>query len=398
MKNKIDKSAKALMACDLTNSVVSLFGETFLVAYFLQISNENIVQVSIYYIILYALLALGSFLLGNMMKSKPQKRVIIYRFGIIIKSIYILLLILFKEKISQCFIVVAIFYGIAESLYWSTHDVMNMEIVDNNNRRNYMTTKRILSNLIHIIVPIILGTSIELTSFTNISIYVFVLTLFQIIISLYIDVNKFEIKEKEEKYSLKNFMNELSIVQKEKLNKVYKLSFLYGVMMDTIRVLVIIITIMTFKTSLNLGILTTIFSICTMISLYVFNKFYQKKYLKSLLIFCSVPVVLGVIGLLLNINKTTLILYNFTYSITVYILEVMFKIKSDNIVKECNIEKWIVEYHTFIDFFMELGRIIGFLLMLIIGLLNNIIYFKILLLIVTVSIPLYAITMYRVEK
>lgn len=29
---KIDKSAKALMTCDLTNSIVSLFGETFLVA------------------------------------------------------------------------------------------------------------------------------------------------------------------------------------------------------------------------------------------------------------------------------------------------------------------------------------------------------------------------------
>ena len=47
---------------------------------------------------------------------------------------------------------------------------------------------------------------------------------------------------------------------------------------------------------------------------------------------------------------------------------------------------------------MELGRIIGFLLMLIIGLLNNIIYFKALLLIVTVSIPIYAKTMYKIEK
>lgn len=394
----LNKSSKALMICDLTNSIVSLFGETFLIAYFLQISNENIVQVSMFYMILYSLLAFGSFALGNIMKSNPFKRVIIYRFGIIIKSIYILLIVLFKEKISEYFIFVAIFYGIAESLYWSAHDVMNMEIVDNNNRRNYMTTKRILSKLINIIVPIILGTSIELKSFTSISIYIFVLTLFQIVISLCIDVNKFEIRGKKEEYSLKSFMKELSISQKEKLKKVYKLSFLYGVMMDTIRVLVIIVTIMTFKTSLNLGILTTIFSICTMMALYIFNKFYKNKYLKPLLICCSVPAVLGVVGLLLNINKTTLIIYNFTYSITVYILEVMFKIKTDNIVKEYNIEKWIVEYHTYIDFFMESGRIIGFLLMLIIGLLNNIIYFKILLLIVTISIPIYAVTMYKVEK
>lgn len=398
MKNKLDKSAKSLMACDLTNSVVNLFGETFLIAYFLQISNENIIQVSIFYIILYALLGIGSILLGNIIKSKPQRRVTIYRFGIIVKSIYILLIVLFKEIISQYFIVFAIFYGIAEALYWSTHDVMNTEIVENENRKKYMTMKRILNKLIHIVIPIILGTSIELTSFTNISIYIFVLTLAQIIMSLHIDTNKFRIQGKKEKYSLKKYINNLSIEQKEKLNKIYKLAFLYGIMMDTIRVLVIIITIMTFKTSLNLGILTTIFSIFSMISLYLFNKLYQKKYSKKLLIFCATLVVLGVVCLVIDINKTTLIIYNFAYNITIYILEVMFKIKADDVVTEYNIEKWIVEYHTFTEGFMEIGRITGFSLMLIIGLLNNIFYFKLLLLIVTICIPIYAVTMYKVEN
>lgn len=89
MKSKFDKSSRALMSCDLINSIVNLFGETFLVAYFLQISNENILQVSVYYIITYAILGLGNILLGNVMKKNPHKRVIIYRFGIIVKSIYI---------------------------------------------------------------------------------------------------------------------------------------------------------------------------------------------------------------------------------------------------------------------------------------------------------------------
>lgn len=398
MKSKLDKSAKSLMACDLTNSVINLFGETFLVAYFLQISNENIIQVSIFYIILYALLGIGSILLGNIIKSKPQKRVVIYRFGIIVKSIYILLIVLFKEEIRQYFIVFAIFYGIAETLYWSTHDVMNTEIVGNENRKKYMTTKRMLSKLIHILIPIILGTSIELTSFTNMSIYIFVLALVQIIISLHIDINKFGTQGKKEKYSLKKYISNLSIEQKEKLNKIYKLAFLYGIMMDTIRVLVVIITIMTFKTSLNLGILTTVFSIFSMISLYLFNKLYQRKYSKKLLTFCATLVVLGVICLIVDINKTTFIIYNFTYNITIYILEVMFKIKADDVVKEYNIEKWIVEYHTFTEGFMEIGRITGFFLMLIAGLLNEIFYFKLLLLIVTICIPIYAIIMYNVEK
>lgn len=398
MKTKLDRSAKSLMACDLTNNIINLFGETFLVAYFLQISNENIIQVSTFYIILYLILGVGSILLGNIIKSKPKKRVLIYRFGIIIKSIYILLIILFKNKISHCFIIFAIFYGIAEALYWSTHDVMNIQIVDNENRKKYMTTKRILSKFINILVPIILGTSIELTSFGNIAIYIFVLTLFQIIMSLQIDTNKFVINDKIQKYSLKDYTTYLSNEQKENINKVYELAFLYGIMMDTIRVLVVVITIMTFKTSFNFGILTTIFSVFSMISLYLFNKLYQKKYAKRLLLFCATLVVLGVLGLILNINKTTLIIYNFTYSITVYILEVMFKIKADDIVKENNIEKWLVEYHTFTEGFMEIGRIIGFILMLLVGLLNNVIYFKLLLLIVTISIPIYARIMYKLEK
>ncbi len=76
----------------------------------------------------------------------------------------------------------------------------------------------------------------------------------------------------------------------------------------------------------------------------------------------------------------------------------MFKIKSENIVKEYKIEKWIIEYHIFIDIFMETGRIFGFLLMLIVGLLNNVIYFKLLLSIVTIFIPIYAKIMYNLEK
>lgn len=398
MKDKIDKSAKSLMVCDLTNSIVSLFGETFLVAYFLQISNENIIQISTYYIILYTLLGLGNILLGNIMKSKPQKRVIIYRFGIITKSISILFIVLFKESIRQYFVIFAILYGIAEALYWSTHDVMNIEIVDNCNRKKYMTTKRILGKIINIVIPILLGTSIELTSFLNIAIYIFLLTILQIIISFFIDTNKFKTESSKQKYSLKHYRKNLSSEQKVKLSKMYKLAFLYGIIMDTIRVLVVIITIMTFKSSLNLGILTTIFSICSMVSLYLFNKLYKKNYAKLLLSFCAIIVVLGVLGLLFHISKSTLILYNFTYSITIFILEVMFKIKADDIVKEYHIEKWIIEYHTFIEGFMDIGRITGFLSMLVIGLLNNIIYFKLLLLIVTICIPIYSKIMYDIEK
>lgn len=43
----------------------------------------------------------------------------------------------------------------------------------------------------------------------------------------------------------------------------------------------------------------------------------------------------------------------------------MFKIKQGNIVNENNIQNWLVEYHTIIEAIMDIGRIFGFLLLLI---------------------------------
>ncbi|MCI8352652.1 MAG: hypothetical protein HFJ58_03450 [Clostridia bacterium] len=397
MNNKLNTSAKALIACDLINDVVKLFGDTFLVAYFLQVSNENIIQVSLYYIIVYALLGMGHILLGKNLKKHIKGRINIYRIGVIVKSIFVLLMVLLKNNIQSYYIGIAIFYGISEALYWSAHGLMNIEVVENSSRQKYTVISRILSKTLSVILPIILGTTIELTSFTNIAIYVFALTIIQITMSFLIDSNKFDSQGKSEKYSLKKFIKSLSGSQKEKVKNITRLAFLYGLMMDTIRVLIVVITIMTFKTSIDLGILTTLFSICSMFSLFLFNRFYNKKHAKGLLSYCAIVALIGVIGLLINISKETLVIYNFTYSITVYILEIMYKINLGNIVNENNIQQWLVEYHTILEAVMDIGRIVGFLLLLITGLLNNIIYFKILLLVVTISIPLYAIIMYNLE-
>ena len=56
MENKIGKNAKLLIASDLIYTLTSVFIETFLVAYFLKVTNENITTISIYYILIYTLL------------------------------------------------------------------------------------------------------------------------------------------------------------------------------------------------------------------------------------------------------------------------------------------------------------------------------------------------------
>ena len=387
MGSKIGKNAKLLIASDLIYSLTAVFIETFLVAYLLNITNENITTISIYYIIIYSLLSLGNILIGKVIKKYPSKNKQILSLGIVSRALFILFIVILSEKIATNFILIAIIYAFSETLYWCAHELIYIDVTNNNNRKKYMSIKKISSKILNIISPIILGTSIGLYSFTKIAIYIFMLSVIQILITLFI---KTETKnDKNEKYDLKKFIKNIKDNNLKKIKKYGLSGIAYGIVESSISTLIIIITIMTFKTSLNLGILTTIFSICSMLSLMLYNKFYNKNNAKFILIFCSIIVVVGVVGLLINISKTSLVIYNFCYVITFCIFDVVYNTRKGDLVKECKIEKYREEYIGYTSISIGSGRIIGYILMLIVSFTNNIIYFKILLAIVTLFAPIY---------
>lgn len=397
MSQKISKDAKILMIIDWIYSIIGLFSSTFLVAYFLKITNESILQISIYYIISFSVLGIGQLLLGKAVKTKQFIKTKLLSVGIVIKAVFILAIATLREKISIYFPVVAILYGVAEMFFWSSHEVIQIEVTTNNNRKRFMSIKKIIGKLIGIIAPIILGSSIELYSFSKIAIYVFALSLIQIVLSFSIKTTN-TIKNSIEEYSIKKFKKSLNAIQREKINKYKKSIIAYGIIESSVSTLVTIITIMTFKTSLNLGILTSVFSVFSMISLYLYNKYYTSKNAKFILYLCSGLIVLGVVGLIFDINKVTLVIFKLFYGTNIVVLDVIYNTKKGNMVKECNIEKWKVEWVIYSDLFITLGRVIGYVLMLIAGILNNILIFKILLTIVTLFAPVYAKLMYKVEK
>lgn len=396
-KNKICKSAQLLMSSDLIYTLTSLFVKTFLVAYFLKVTNDSIIQISIYYIIMYTLSGIGKILIGKVVKNNPKHRTKVLSMGIVLRAVFILFIVILKENIATYFPIVAILYGISEVFYWVSHEVLYIDLTTNENRKSYMSIKTILGKMINIIAPIILGSSIELYSFTKIAVYIFVLSVIQIIIALQIKTDKNETLITH-KYSIKTFLHVLNDSRKIKINKYTKSAIAYGVIESSMQTLVVIITIMTFKTSFNLGILTSIFSICSMIAMYLYKKFYNRNNSKFILYLCSTLIVIGVIGLVFDINKITLIIYNFLYTISICILGVIYDTKKGDLVKECNIEEWKVEWVTYVVSFMHLGRISGYILMLIAGLFNNIMIFRILLILVTLFAPICTKLMYDVEK
>ena len=396
---KLNKSAKCLIMSDLIYTITALFAETFLVAYFLKITNENIVQIALYYIIVKSLMGIGLILMGNFIKGKPNIRTKILSLGIVVRAIFILFIVILGNKLSNYFVIVAIFCGISETLYWSTHELIFIDVTSNENRKDYMSIKKILSTITKIVAPLVLGSTIELYSFTKIAIYIFVLSVIQIIISLQIKPNELNTtKEQNDKYDIKAYIKEIMKNRNSKVNAYYRSNLIYGIIEDPMSTLVTIITVMTFKTSLNLGILTTIFSIFSIISLYLYKKYYNKNNSKIIRSICSILIFIGAVGLVIDIGKSTLIIYNFACTVSLCIFDVIFNTQKGNLIKECNIENRNVEHVMLNGLLTDISRVIGFCLILIAGLINNMIAFKILLLIIALCVPVYSKLISNLEK
>ena len=194
-----------------------------------------------------------------------------------------------------------------------------------------MATKKIASTIVHIVALIILGSAIELYSFTKIAIYVFALSIIQIILSLQIKIDS-KVNIETTKFSIKNYIDTIKSKKDLKVHKYYKSNLLYGMVEDPMKTLVTIITIMTFKTSLNLGILTTIFSIFQIAIMYLYKKFYNKNNARYILFEVSSLIFIGAMGLIIDIGKITLIIYNFACATGLCIFEVIYNTQKGDLI------------------------------------------------------------------
>lgn len=388
---KLDVSAKSLMTCEIINSIIDLFLNTFLVAYLLNITNENICSVAIYYGIDYAVTGICMYIIGYFLKKYNMAN--IYRIGILGKCIFVILIVFLRERIQNFLIPISIILGIAETIYWSACDNMVGLVTNEKNIKKYTTNKKIIRTFTKIIMPIVLGTSIELLSFYRVSTYVMILTFVQVILSFLIKIQN----QDYTKFNLKMFIKNINIKNNKRLKIVYKSSILYGVLLNLIPTLVTIIIIMTYKTNFKLGFLNTIFAICSMVTLFIFQKINSIKFQKNVLIVGSIISLISVISLIINLDKTEIVIYNLISASFILILEVLFNIERFNNKENGISNEYCVENQTFINIIMQIGRIVGYGLLFVIGLSNNIVYFKILLLITTIIIPIYSYYMYQLH-
>lgn len=390
--NKIKKNRNiiGLTGCCLINNILYMFLNTFMVAYFITLTNYDYRLISIYYALSFVGILSTFLVCAKTIKNKRQLG--IFRSGIVLYCVYILIIALLKEKIITYYALLGFFYGIVQGLFWvAGHTLINE--YTSNVENSFISIKSILSKILKIFFPLIFGVSIELTSFSYIARIVLILSLIQFSFSLLIK-DKEKINKKE--YNLKEFIN--YIKDNKKFKSVYKLSMCDGIVHYLLETLITILIVMTFKTTISLGILTTIFSICSMISVYIFQ--YKLKSNKKILKVCCIAMIISVSLLLLDINKVSIIIYNLCNSLFLVLLMNTAETKSYSIINEDKkvVEDYIVEHQITYQIALNISRISAYIILFIASLFNNMIVFKTLLFLITIVIVIYARLMISLDK
>lgn len=389
-EEKLSKSAIGIMGSLLINNVLYMFVNTFMVAYFITLTNYDYKQISIYYALSFIAILLTFLTFGRIIKNKNQ--VWVFRSGIIAYCLYILMLAFLKEKIVTYFAPLGFFYGIVQGLIWvAAHTLVNEHTQNNTNK--FISFKSIISKILKIFFPIVFGVSIELTSFSYVSKIVILLSITQFIFSLFIEDKA---KTYDKKYNLKEYIN--LIKNNDKFKTVYKLCICDGIVNYLLETLIVILTVMTFKTTISLGVITTITAICSILSVYIFQ--YKLKSNWKILKICNIMMISSVLLLLINISKPTIIIYNICTAIFLVILSNTGDTKRYEIVSENEIvvKDYIVEHQVVCEVILNITRIIAYILLFVISLFNNIILFKILLLLVTIVILIYSKLLIKLKK
>lgn len=378
---KLSTIAKVLIMDQSLGKIISIFLNTFLAAYFYKITEQNILYLSIYNIIGWIIATIGAFWVANIIKRKNKVK--LYRFGTIIKSIYIFIIMILGEKIVNYIYLIGIMYGISTATTGFPYNMIESESVSSRERSKYIGYATVATEIISLIIPILLGAYITFKSYQIAAILIFVFSILKVILSFKIK----NINVQNDKVNLKEFYN---IFKKDStLKKLYAIEFfkginIYGVMSLVVSLLIIYQT----NNELELGSWTSLFSLSTIISMYLFGKYYKKSKKKILFVYSSIAMFISFIAIMYKLNMVSVIIYNIFYYV---FMNIIFKITEVNLFDYSNKEpfktKINTEYFIFRELFLNIGRILGYTVLLIfVGLTQNLANLNILFILIMFSI------------
>lgn len=346
---------KVLFSLRTLKNILTNFVDSFLVLYFLDVSDSNILPLGIYKLV--AIIAIYSviFLARNFAKSKHRANLM--RIGILLDFVYFLTIILLKDKVVDYIYLVGLLYGLEEGFYFSVYNILESDGITNEERAKFAGTYTATESILSILFPLIFGSLIYATGFLKSLIAVFIIVIIRIILS-------FKYKDTNVPKSNKTNMKEYFQLTKEdkKFKQMYIVEFFNGLVYSeaAFSYIVTIYIIKVFSNSFSLGVFTSIFSIITFIIGILFAKFIKKEHYAKAIKISMIFTIVSLVFMIFNCNLVTIVLFNLFQTISKKLKNLITGNNQANLSNDSKIQKeYKTEYWLANETSLVIGRIIS---------------------------------------
>lgn len=357
---------KAFTLINILRNVVTIYFDTFFAIYFFNLTNYEVLPLAKYYVVVYASLLFGFWLLKNTIKK--NNKVPFYRIGISLTALYLALIMLLKEKIVDYIFIVAFIKGLGEGFYYYPRNVLNASKINNKSRRKYDGIINSINQISSIIIPLLLGILLTFFDYITIGKVVFVLMIIIFILSFFV----------KEEFSNDRPMEVIKFFNKIKNNKkvveILLIQFFKGftVTSGVVMAVMTIYKILYFKSNLMIGSLNSILGLLTFITCLLYASKTKKTFYRPLILITSIILSICLIILGLNPNNIVFIVYLVIYATGIKIITLL----ADTLIANKTNDLLIIfnkeEYHLILETVLGISRIGGYLVLLIIGLIGEI--------------------------
>ena len=397
MKRELNRNQTALLSVHMLRMVLELFTSTFLTSHIIALNPDNIfgsglINVAVLYISQYIAYILVYII--NSYFVDRSNRTVFLRIGIFVNTCFLIAIVLWGEIIAHWIVLAGAICGISNAFYYSSFNVMKNELVDRIYMKKFSILTTIITNLINIVVPTVLGLLIDVSSYSTIAIYIVIMTAIQFVISLFIKYKKRD----DSKLEMRKYLKYLK-ENPDARNKV-KYTYYNGLMAGiktTYKVVIIILTIFAFKTNLSLGILSSVFSLITIGLLILYRKAEEKPKTKKLLIYLTVgtlPLISCIIFMIFT-NQITFVILNCFLTIAIYFSDYFGDAERDAIIKHLGLYEFIAEHNVIIDTLKYTVSTLVYVVFILIASFESITVFNTLLLIMIAVCPFKFYMMYK---
>ena len=373
-ESKNNSAFNCLLTTHTLNSIISLFVTTFLIAHIYSFNGNTydyLFNVAIFNIVYYV--GYAFFYVPITKIVDKTNRVIMYKIGIIIKTLLVISFIFFGESLAKLLVVAGLMNALGDGFYYASYNVLRQEMVSRKQSSSYASVFYILYKLVEVICPVILGALIDKITYSYTAIIVLVVCIAQIIVSSFV-------KSKRPEGSHFNLKEYFQILKSrpdvnKKIGFMYLIGTIYGASY-LITALMNVCVMLEYGTNFSLGVITSIFSVGTILVIILMSKFTKPGKRSWLFIICGILPILASIAFVVDINQVTIIILNGIVMLTAIVFKVLYDTHRNSTLKEVGLYNEIAEHHCIIEFIVGISRGLFFAITLGISLLRNIAAFK----------------------